>query len=509
MWTNALASAALAFLVELYSRPALSTKEHVAASALLAFAVLTHLFVLPVLLFLFALTTAIHHGDETLTKREATLRASGIAVAALLSARYWLTFVLATNSKRIPHQALHPLHVAARIFLPADPIYLGDNRLEEALRGDLHYIDAIPIFLLIGLGAWGALKHRKDPLVRTGAGLAVIIVAFLLVDRYRPVKWLGPVSWRLIESARMGLALAAIHALEALPLERISRTLSAATSAAAVALGFYWGAPLRHDSPESTKDELVEVGALWTWLEKNARPEWGRIYLQDTFGWEWLRGGLAQSHALVLTAEHTHLPQLGTYYGIVPYALTWTLSEFDGFYKQRLPPPEWVLAATEKTNVAAVVSSSRSVFESMRNTDAFDVLYQSEHYAVWLRRNAVNEWVNPLAPANHVGNVDFHSGEIAFDVTADYDRSRLLVKTMWHKFWHLEGVPGGRTRESPEGFLVVEGLPKGSSHVRLTWQPSPLPALVSALGLAVFGAWAFVLLRKLRDAAPEPKAEAA
>ena len=496
MWTNALASAALVFLTDLYARPSLSAWEHLAVSALLGFAVLTHLFVLPIVVFLLAITTTIHNADETLTKGEFIRRACGVAVAAAVSAKYWLTFTLTTDPKRVPHQALHPLHVAARLFLPADPIYLGDNRLEEALRGDLHFIDAVPIFLLIGLGVAGALrKPRKDPLVRTGVILAAVVIGSLLLDRYRPVKLLGPVSWRLIESARMGLALAAIPVLNALPFQKIPAVGRALGAVLAVALGVFWGAPLRHDSPESTETELVEVRALWAWLKENSRPEWGRLYLQDTFGWEWLRGGLAQSHALVLTHEHTRLPQLGTYYGIVPYPLRWTLSEFDGFYTTRLPEKAWVLEAMHRTNAGAVVTSSRSVYESILRTDAFDLLYKSATYAVWRRRDAKDDPLDPLTPSNHLSNVKFETGEISFDLRADDAVSQVLTRTQWHRSWRLSGIPNARLRSSPDGFLMIDRIPKGTYRATVRYEPSPLPAIVSAFGVAALAGWAVFLLR--------------
>jgi hypothetical protein len=504
MWTNAIASAALVFLTELYARPSLSSWGHLAASALLAFAVLTHLFVLPIVVFLLAITTTIHHADETLTKGEFLRRLGGLAVAAAVSAKYWLTFALTTDPKRIPHQALHPLHVAARLFLPADPIYLGDNRLEEALRWDLHMVDAVPIVLLIGLGIAGALrKPRTDPLVRTGVLLAAVVVGSLLLDRYRTVRLLGPVSWRLLESARMGLALAAIPVIGSIRLEKIPAAFRALAAALAVLLGVLWGAPLRHDSPESTETELVEVRALWAWLKDNARPEWGRIYLQDTFGWEWLRGGLAQSHALVLTYEHTRVPQLGTYYGIVPYPLRWTLSEFDGFYTTRLPQKELVLDAMNRTNAGAVVTSSRSIYESILRTDAFDLLYRSGNYAVWHRREAANDPMDPLSLSNHLSNVRFGTGEITFDVRTDDPGSRVLARTQWHRSWRLEGIPEARLRGSPDGFLMIDRIPRGTFQARLRYEPSSWPAIVTALGVAVLSAWAIFLLRAQRRTATE------
>jgi hypothetical protein len=508
MWTNALATSAIVFLMELYARPRLSPRAHLGASALLAFAMLTHLFVLPVLVFLLTITTTIHYVDDTLTKTEFFRRVGGAAVAVVASAKYTLTFAMTTNPKRVPHQALHPLHVAARLFLPADPIYLGDNRLAEALRWDLHFIDALPIVLLLGLGVAGVLrKPRTDPLARTGSLLAAVLIVALIVDRYRPIPLLGPVSWRLIESARMGLALAAISAVQALPVRRFrAAAWRVAAAVVCVSLSWLWGAPLRHDSPASTEDELVEVERLWDFLKGNARPEWGRLYLQDTFGWEWLRGGLAQSHVLVRTHEKTGIPQLGTYYGVVPYPLRWTLSEFDGFYGTRLPAPEWVLEATDKTNVGAVVTSSRSVYESIERTGAFDLLYQSEHYAVWRKRDAHDDPVNPLSPTNHVDSIAFETGDIRFHLRTEYPGSRVLPRTMWHKFWRLEGVPGAVLRESPEGFLVVDKIPVGSFSVHLRYEPSRVPGVLSAVGIALLLAWAYRLRRDgLWNAEPEER----
>ncbi|MBM4363376.1 MAG: hypothetical protein FJ104_11895, partial [Deltaproteobacteria bacterium] len=134
MWTYALATAALVLLFELHSRPALTRRGHLVASVVLAIAALTHLFLLPLVGLLAATALATHQLEGTLTRRELRLRLTGFTLAALASAAYWLTLVLVGNQGAAPTQAFDVRGLAYRLLLPADAMFLLDERLDESVR---------------------------------------------------------------------------------------------------------------------------------------------------------------------------------------------------------------------------------------------------------------------------------------------------------------------------------------------------------------------------------------
>jgi hypothetical protein len=258
-------------------------------------------------------------------------------------------------------------------------------------------------------------------------------------------------------------------------------------------LGLWWSQPLRHDNPPSLSEQVKQVEDLWTWLAANAKKEWGRIYLQDAFGWNWNDGGLAQSHFLVLTKLHVGLPQVGTYYGVVPYKLRWTLSEFNGLFSTRDPSKEWVLEAMEKTNAGAMVTSDRDMAELIENTGLFERLHRTSHYTVFRLKGAVDKPISELAPTNHVSDLSARPGEIRLKLRAEYSRARILAKVAYHPFWRLEGPAGSWLRESPEGFLVVDDLPEGESELHFWYEPSRIPGAISSFGWLLLSAWALAL----------------
>ncbi len=499
MWTYGLAATGLVVLADLWARPSLTRVEHCLAAVLLALVALTHSFAWPAAALLAWVTTVLHRRRGTFPRDELRRRMIGWAVAALASAEYWLTFLLSADAGAAPQQRLGPLELAARLLLPADAMYLSDGLIADSIRWDLLLTDAAPMFALVGLGVYGFVRARRsnDLLHASGGWLATIFFACLLVHRYVPLRFLGPVSWRMLVWVDLGLALSAVAALEAPAFERFARPdarTAVVAAAIACALGRWWGVPLTQDLPDSIGADLADVRRLWSWLERNAHASWGRIYLHDTFGSPWREGGLSHSHVLVLTNEHVPVPVLGTYYGVVPYRLRWTLSEFDSLYTTRRPTKEWLFEAMEKTNAGVLVISGRSMKEHVRQIDGLELLYEVSRYSVWRRKDAEDEPIAALSPANHVSNVVNRVGEIRFDLRTEYHRTRVLAKTAFHSFWQLDGVPGGWLRESPEGFLVVDNVPRGTFHVRLWFEPSRVPAVLGRLGWAALSVWALGLL---------------
>jgi hypothetical protein len=495
MWTHGLASALLVLLFDLLARPKLSSVEHLVASLLLTLAVLTHLFVLPIVALMAAITTGMHLRRATMDRPELYRRAVGWAIAAVASAKYWLTVMWVSDVNAAPHPAFRLVDIAVRLFLPCEPLYLLDERAAEGIRYDLFLTDALPALVIVTLGVLGFMRRKRtgDRFGEAGFWLAVAVLACLFVHRYVPLRFLGPVSWRLIDWARIGFAVAALDVLSSPAVERLGvRALTGALALAPV-LAVWWGLPLRRDHPEALGADVREVQELWGWLGTHSSEDWGRLYLEDAFGWAWRDGGLAQSHLLVLTKHHVGMPQLGVYYGVVPYKLRWTLSEFNSLFSTRNPSKEWILEAMGKTNAGALVTSNADMARLIEETDAFDVLHRTAHYTVFRLRDAEDAPIAELSPSNHVSDVDERPGEIRLTVRADYGRARILAKVAFHPFWHLEGAAGAWLRESPEGFLVIDDIPRGESKLHLWYEPSRVPGLVTALGCLLQSAWAFFL----------------
>ncbi|HEX4334259.1 MAG TPA: hypothetical protein VH062_00010 [Polyangiaceae bacterium] len=495
MWTHGLATGLLILLFDLLARPVLTARQHFAASVLLAVATLTHLFVLPLIAIIAGVTTLIHRQAGTLTRAEFTRRLVGCGIAALASAKYWLTMMWVSEVSAAPHPAFRFSDIVTRLVLPCEPLYLLDARIPEGIRYDLFLTDVLPSLVPVVLGVLAFVKFRRaeDKLSAAAFYVGVTILGCLVVHRYQPLNFLGPVSWRLIDWARLAFAIAAIDMLASPAVERLDARAFGVAALVAPLLGIWWGTPLRHDNPPSLRDDVAQVETLWTWLAANAKKEWGRLYVEDAFGWNWNAGGLNQSHFLVLTQKHVGLPQLGAYYGVVPYKLRWTLSEFNSLFSTRSPSKQWILEAMGKTNAGAIVTDDLDMAKLLTDTDAFELLHVSSHYSVFRLKNAEDRPIAELSPANHVLDVMARSGDLVVKVRTEFPRSRILAKVAYHPFWRLSGAPGAWLRESPEGFLVVDDIPRGEFTLHLWYEASHVPGFISAVGWLMEAAWALGL----------------
>lgn len=505
MWTHGLAIGGVVVFAELMSRPRLEPIEHWWACVALSLVALTHLFALFPAVLVIAITTALLRRNGALERSEIAQRAFGWALAACASAAYWLTYALTTDQSSAPSSPLTPKELLIRVLLPSDVLYLLNHKLRRAISWDLYLTDAVPIVLLFATGFFGIvfLRKRQEVLGRLGFWLATVMLAGVFASHFTPLPVFGPVSWRLLIWVRLGMAFAAIPVVERLPLAWLSRrTAAMSTSCLAVASGFWWSIPLGNDIPDGAREEVRAAQNLAAWLKDHREPSWGRIYVQDTFGRRYPEGGWSRSHIPILVSEQFKAPMLGTYYGVVPYKSRWTLSEFSRLYNNTRPTAESLVQAMEMTNTGAIVTSNEETNDFIGKTRAFDKVHEVARYTVWRRRGAKDEPVDGLRPGNVIEHATWKPGEFSFDLTTE-KRGRVLLKTSWHPWWRISGVPDAWLRENDNGFLVIDDIPAGHFKVRVWYAPRRLPWRVTGFGLAVLCVWALYLsMRKPKSLMP-------
>jgi hypothetical protein len=504
MWTHGLGVALVICFAELTSRPRLTRGALGAWAATLALIGLTHHFAL-----LAAVVLALGHfifGREPDDLRAETLRRLvAAAIAAMASGAYWLTFLWTSRPEFAPWDRLPALALACRTLLPCDVLYLVDGRLEEAIRWDLHLVDAIPMWTLLALGVAAALHRATRPsaLVRAGGMLASIFLLALVVHGYVVLKVLGPVSWRHLDWVRVGAALAAIPLVDRLA-ARLPRFAHYFAPALFMLSAFGLGKPLRSDRPAATEPELEELEEAWRFIREHRNPEWGRLYVSGTFGANWASGGLSHSHVLALTHARTGALQVGTYYGVVPFRTRWTLSEFNWLYSTRHSSLEALTVKMQKTNSRAVLTSDPHRRAWFAEQSEFRELMRHGRYGLFELRSGESEWIAPLAVSNRITEVDFRPGDIAFTFESDRERARVVAKASWHRWWTLDGPPGARIVETPDGLLGIVDLPSGTHRLHLAYRPSPWPGRLSILGFTFLLGWGISLVGQRRPRATSP-----
>jgi hypothetical protein len=494
MWTHGLGAAGVVVLLHLLSKPELRRGEHLAAATVLALVALTHLFALLAAIVVFVVTSIIH-ATRGVPPRETLRRVLGAGVAATASASYWLTFVVSATPDEAPADAMGPKALVYRLFLPTDALYLLDQRFEEAVVRDLFLTDTLPLLSVVALGVIAAAHPvtRRDPLVQTGAALAALLFVALLVHAYLPMRWLGPVSWRHLEWVRLGLALAAVPLLGHLVRRFTHRTAQGIAALGLAALGAWWGRPLAKERPAATEAEWAELRRVWDFVRSHYDPSWGRLYLFDTFGQDWEAGGLARSHVLALTHRETAVPQLGAYYGVVPYRTRWTLSEFNRAFNTRGLNAADMRVLMEKVNSGAALASSSAIADWLERSGEFERIYGNGRFSVFTLKGASSEWIAPLRPSNTVDEVEWRPGHVAFRLRTEQPRARVVLKTTWHPWWRLEGIPDANLIQSPDGFVGITDIPAGMFRVTVRYTPSPWPTWISAAGWAMVAGWSTLL----------------
>ncbi|HEX5130856.1 MAG TPA: hypothetical protein VFX92_00065 [Candidatus Krumholzibacteria bacterium] len=488
MWTWHLGLAGVILLLDALSRELRGRRDAARVAALTGLIGLTHLMALVAA----ALVLLMIGGSHAARRRGRALARH--AVAALLglvaSSAFWLMHLMSVEGWSRLRQDVHPVTLFKLLLLPF-------NIASGHIEGGLFYADALPLVALLGLGVGGMILARRRPrpgdtLARNGAALAGAVLALLLLVRALPHPLLGPLSWRFVLVVRVGLALAAIPALAALQV-RVRQRWWMALAAAGLVSCVVWGAPLRQQVPSASSLDVAQVESVWRWLGEHRDDYTGRVVVQDTFGN--LSSPLSASHVMARTRAETGIPQVGAWYGGVPFpTFQWTQSEFDGVmgipadllretrYKEEL------IARMDAAGASLLVIADPGLATVMGSATGLDRVRRAGNLTVFARTGPVAAWISPQSGGDSVRVDTFANGRIAFAVRAARAGGNLQVAAAWHPFWRVQGLPGATLTESPRGLLVIQNLPAGNYDCRLTWRSPLSPVLLSALGwLTIMG----------------------
>ena len=500
MWTFYLASAALLLLADRLHRPLRSGRDLAWLAGLYALIGLTHLFALvpAALLFLIQAARAVL-GPSRLAGlgRHAGAALLGAAAAAL----YWLPVLLAREHRVIDHEPLSGGLLMLRLLLPTQVLgLLGDNIDQLPIPDTLYYTDALPMVLLVAGGLAGGLIQARArdarepgdrlPLHGLLLALGIILLLTAVAPVWTEVQFLGPVSWRLLYFARLGLGLAAIpvagRLLAGMNAGELPRGLLATLALIAMAGGAWWGRPLALTVAPARGPEMDEVRALWTGLRQRRDSTWGRVYLQDTMLTPPFNRRLGIGHVLALTARQSGIWQLGGTYGITPFRTgKWTASELGQLYDRPLRTRKQfvrLLRRMRRTNATHLVLSEPTLGAKLATVPSFSLLLREGRFTLLRLTRATSRWVEAGSPGVRVGPVDFRPGRVRILVASRAKEAALLVKVSYSPYWRLTGGRGARLTGQSDGLMAIEGLAPGRHDLRLEYRPPRYPNWISLAG---------------------------
>ena len=491
MWTFYLAAAAFVLLADVLSRRDTSPRGAALIAALTGFILLTHLYALVPLAALATAHVLVSTGKRRFVIRHAVAGAVGLLAASA----YWMPVLLARGALNIHPQNLDARMILLRLVAPTHVLQLVNGRIPEP--GLRLVVESLPMVLLVLAGGWGlfCLSRRRNDTPVYGAVVGAVLLAVLLfVTGEFDARFLGPGSWRMLYFVRIGLALSVIPLVGCktgrfiAEKTRFTRTAGLAAATAAVALGWWFGSPLRAQTEPPDGAEMSEVRLLWDWLETNRSPAWGRVYLQDTFDLPDPDIKLSHSHVLALTAHETGVRQLGATYGVAPYrTIDWTPSEFGTLFRQYIRDDlrirralEWMWAA----NTTHVVVSDPRTRQMLETSPEFDPIHRVGRFTVFAVPGVTSEWASSLEPGLVVGVDSFETGRYRLSVQSPGGRIRVFVKSSWHPAWSLEGPPGIslRLEQEPSGLMRIDGAGAGEFNLLLEYRPPRWPLWLSLLG---------------------------
>jgi hypothetical protein len=531
MWTYFLAIAVFVLLVERLSRGFRRRMDIIRLAILVGLIAITHLFPLVPLA-----VVGVVHLVRVVMKRSSPasllLQIAAVAAGVIAAAAYWLPMALAFESTTFTPQNLTPAMAFVRLVFPADVVALVKGEGPSlTLRT---FVGALPMWALIAGGVSGLFlwKRRKCEIALYGAASSVIL-AFLVVFAAPATssRLFGPVSWRLLDFVRAGFALGTIPALmviEARVLKpaRVPKSPRASERGASptlppksvrapalvrahaivlalvgLGLAFWWGAPLRRETPRVESREMAEVRELWRWLEDNRGDDWGRVYIQDTFMTPPESAELAGSHVLSLTAHETGVRQLGPYYGVVPYRTRgWTMGQVGLVYGIRVRGPEDLGEIRRRmilSNATHLIVADPVLGARLDGARELSLLRRIGRFSVFEAEGLTPQWAAPLVNDAMVTVHDYQNGAVEFSV-ASQRGTTALVKTSYHPFWKLTGPESARLSGDPSGLIQVGGLPAGEHRVTLTYREPRWPVWVSLAGWLLIGGFALLPPKRLK-----------
>ena len=509
MWTFYVAMAVLLWVGERWVRPEpTSVRRFLGLAALIGLVGLLHAFATLALVIGFVTYAA----GLALLRRDGWVRrvlADGAAAlaGAGLSAAYWAPAVLTRDHLLFGLPESPPWASLGVLFLPVNLLeFFNGGGIFDDLQ--LGYTDALPIWMLWGLGIGGALATRRlrarpvptpsaRPLALWGAAFASVLLALLLVGvPTLPFAVLGPVPWRMTFPIRLGLALAAIPLFVAL--EASIRTLGTPrrrTVSLALALllssSVWFGRPLAVRVPPATGSEMAEVEALWDWMRDARDAGWARVALQGTFSNAPLDAALVRSHVLSLTMQRTGVASVvGTYYGVAPYPTTvWTRSERGTLFGVVLTEPDAprrVAGMMHATATSHLVLSDPAVFARFTESGAFRPLIRIGRFGALQVLGPPPAWVVPFGPGALADVEELRPGAIGLRVQSDAQGGRLLIREAYHPFWRVtwsgEGPAPTLAPDPTSGLMVLGPLAPGDHSVALAYAPPRWPRTLSLLG---------------------------
>lgn len=487
MWTFYLAAGGLFWLMR---RWATGMGTVIGDAALVGAIGLAHLFVFAAVPLLAGLRIALALRQGPAARRAAVMGACGACLlGALAAAAYWLPAVLTPTGTGWTPQNLSPGRVLWAFVAPADL-----QRLTSAAPiawREAWQPGVLPMLALLGLGVAGG----RDRTGRLGLAFAAAVLAVLLLLPVLPPDagraW-GPVSWRLLYLARLGLVWSAVGAWTTTPATRETRAPPfrlAAGAALLLALGWWVAAPLRAAVRDPDRTLEREVERLWAAIRAAAAPDDpGRLYLQDTYGHPDLPAGLPRhSHALAYTAAATGARQLGAYYGLAPEATAaWTAGEFGrlcGIAWNESGATSRVEERLRRGHCTRVVVAGRTWADLLAGRPGWVLEYQSGWFTMFRLEGAARGGVEVLAGDVRATLRRPQPDATRVDIAAAGPGGSLRVAQAWHPDWKADVPAGVRAGSDATGLWRLDNLPAGASTLDLRYRPPAWPRWLSA------GAW--------------------
>jgi hypothetical protein len=232
---------------------------------------------------------------------------------------------------------------------------------------------------------------------------------------------------------------------------------------------------------------MADIQRVWSWLENNREPEWGRVHLQDTFQLSPGPNGLGASHVLALTARESGVRQVGSVYSIAPYATApWTASEFSTLFGKFILKPADVQHVVDKAwfaNATHILTSDPRTADILKASGAFGSLFAAGRFEVLQWLGYPGEWANRFGDGKGLSGVDFAPGRIGIPLGGAAFPEGILVKATHHPFWRVSGQAGVTLAQHPSGLIEVQNVQAGQGDLELEFAPPQWPRLVSLFAI--------------------------